>query len=166
MALSRRSVTPEQMRLCREVALTLAERGTSFVLAEHEFAGFMDAVHAGGTNTHLADQVKNRGIRWLTHDTPWPVTPRAYRDAYRRLTRELTHMYVAERTALDACPDYSEIMELVIAGREAEAVELARQFTSEAGDRWRDELHRHDWFQNADFIQEPPDAVRPHWPHP
>lgn len=61
-----------------------------------------------------------------------------YMDAYARLTNVLTNMYATERRAMDASVLYSVVMDLVIKGQDAEAVEIAKTFRDEKGDAWRE----------------------------
>lgn len=77
-----------------------------------------------------------------------------YHEAYRRLCDVLTNMYATERTALDRSEDYTTIMELVLAGRDAEAVEMAKQFRDERGDVWREKAAAHGLIPTKNFENE------------
>lgn len=79
---------------------------------------------------------------------------KAYMDAYARLTNVLTNMYATERRALDDSVLYSEAMELVIAGRDSEAVALASQFRDFHGDVWRKKAAAYGLIPTDSFVNE------------
>jgi len=59
-------------------------------------------------------------------------------EAYRILTRELTNMHHSERDALDnARWRYRAALDLVKAGKNAEAIELACELVTDNGQAWR-----------------------------
>ena len=76
-------------------------------------------------------------------------------EAYRILTRELTHMYASERTALDESPDYETIMEHVRSGRHSTAVEMSLQFRNNDGNRWRYNAFDAGRYDDEEFVQLP-----------
>lgn len=79
---------------------------------------------------------------------------KAYMDAYARLCHTLTNMYRTERRALDDSVLYSVAMDLVLKGQDREAVEIAKLFRDEAGDKWRAEAAELGLIRTAEYANE------------